>query len=807
MKFSARSALVFLLWLAALRTLASGLAIAVKGTTVGGYFPVIVFGFALGWAGKILSANLANRRIARMNKNEFAHSRHSRFNFFHVTVAWLIVLLLGATFVFIHNGRLAQPLGNVARAGARYEWQRVGSRFTRVTPDARELQSAQSDLADQWNDATSRVSALIQNLRAGESETDPLALQIVWSLAALALALWAGWNLRERRRALTAMLPSTLLLAYFQYYSEPDAYNFLFHILVLFLLIAVSEGSAPLRVGAAPRGISNDALMATFLVSVTIVVLAGITPSVSAKAIAQKAADELRERERREQNDAAAKALGLEPGPGEETIGQYAQPGLPREHLLQGSPQLSRTVVFTVRTGDLPPMPRLPRDERPPRYYWRTVVYDVYTGRGWAVTLNESRDEDPGELMIDAIPTGYRFLDYDLTFLSPSRLAWTGQLVRANQPLLTAWRSLPDSRERSLDPLRGADLIAATSDARAFHVESILPAFTVEQLRASSANYPDWVRDQYLALPSNLPARVRDLARELTADQPTAYDRAVSIERYLRRFPYTLNVPTPPADRDVADYFLFKLQTGYCDYYATAMVVLARAAGLPSRLVSGYASGEYVPSEAAYRVRETDAHSWVEIYFAGLGWVEFEPTANRPPITRAEAQAAAKDDTELPEIVPVTPPSRLNQFLRSLAALPWTNWFVVALLLAVLLIAIFAVRERTRQNSPLQSIAGIYKQIYRLGRGLLRDTTRVHTPFTFTRALQKRLEILPRSKLARDFLSPAKTELSALTELYVRAIYSPVPPTREETIYAMKIWRKLFWRLLALVSVSKVPPS
>ena len=86
----------------------------------------------------------------------------------------------------------------------------------------------------------------------------------------------------------------------------------------------------------------------------------------------------------------------------------------------------------------------------------------------------------------------------------------------------------------------------------------------------------------------------------------------------------------------MVDYFLFDLKEGYCDYYATSMAILARAAGLPSRLVVGYASGDYDPANNRYVVTEADAHSWVEIYFTGRGWVEFEPTASLPLIPLPE---------------------------------------------------------------------------------------------------------------------------------------------------------------------------
>ena len=155
-------------------------------------------------------------------------------------------------------------------------------------------------------------------------------------------------------------------------------------------------------------------------------------------------------------------------------------------------------------------------------------------------------------------------------------------------------------------------------------------------MRESPSVYPDWVASQFLSLPDSVPARVLALARDLTASASTPYDRALAIENYLREFPYTLEVDAPPPGRDVADYFLFDLKQGYCDYYATSMVVLARAAGLPARLVIGYANGAYDFESAQYIVTENYAHSWVEIYFANIGWVEFEPTASQPAILYEE---------------------------------------------------------------------------------------------------------------------------------------------------------------------------
>jgi len=163
-------------------------------------------------------------------------------------------------------------------------------------------------------------------------------------------------------------------------------------------------------------------------------------------------------------------------------------------------------------------------------------------------------------------------------------------------------------------------------------------------LREASTDYPEGIASRYLQLPSTLPERVGELAKEITALQGNPYDRAVAIQDYLRStIEYREDIEAPPEDRDPIDYLLYDSQEGYCNYYASAMVVMARAVGIPARLVVGYAGGELAEETSMYVVRRRDTHAWVEAYFPGFGWVEFEPTASEPPITRAESS----DDSSL----------------------------------------------------------------------------------------------------------------------------------------------------------------
>ncbi|MGB6873410.1 MAG: transglutaminase domain-containing protein [Dehalococcoidia bacterium] len=174
---------------------------------------------------------------------------------------------------------------------------------------------------------------------------------------------------------------------------------------------------------------------------------------------------------------------------------------------------------------------------------------------------------------------------------------------------------------------------------------------TESDLLAAGTGYPGWILDRYLQLPDTLPSRVVDLAQELTRDIETPYEKAVAIRDYLRTLEYTLDIEAPPDGTDGVDYFLFELEKGYCQYFASAMIVLLRVSGVPSRMVAGYGPGEPMeqygpgdmmghPSRAwqdlqgMFAVR--NSHSWTEVFFPGYGWISFEPTPVHPLIARRE---------------------------------------------------------------------------------------------------------------------------------------------------------------------------
>ncbi|MQF80354.1 transglutaminase domain-containing protein [SAR202 cluster bacterium AD-493-K16_JPT_193m] len=161
-----------------------------------------------------------------------------------------------------------------------------------------------------------------------------------------------------------------------------------------------------------------------------------------------------------------------------------------------------------------------------------------------------------------------------------------------------------------------------------------LPIYTESAIRQSGEDYPEWVKKHYLDLPKSLPSRVASQTTSIVKGQGTAYEKALAIEAYLRSFQYTNTPPEKDFDEDVVDHFIFESRAGHSDHFASAMAVMLRATGIPSRLIAGFGPGTVDLESRTFVIKEKDKHSWVEAYFPGHGWVPFEPSATFETIPR-----------------------------------------------------------------------------------------------------------------------------------------------------------------------------
>ncbi len=269
--------------------------------------------------------------------------------------------------------------------------------------------------------------------------------------------------------------------------------------------------------------------------------------------------------------------------------------------------------------------------------YWKAAVYDQYTGNGWTTGHTDSLFLEAGEPLQEAIAhEARRVITQTYTIYTPNatQLFALGQPERFSLPIKA---NVVRTESPEGEPLAAALTTVSsryTLDVEdSYMVVSNIPAGTEEAMRLAGEDYPAWI-DRYLDLPEDLPQRVRDLALEITAGKDNAYDKATALQDYLREYTYNEQIEAPPEGVDRVDYFLFEMQEGYCNYYASSMAVMARVVGIPSRVAAGYIQGDWERDVEAYRVREHHSHAWVEVYYPRFGWVEFEPTASEPVIVR-----------------------------------------------------------------------------------------------------------------------------------------------------------------------------
>lgn len=754
-KLGTQTIFTLTLLLGAFSTLALALSNLVRGFELGLALTIVTLGIAFGWL-------LAKSRLPG-------------------SVASIVALMIGSEIVLVRVGQLGGKLATLARASADFARQiLLWLRDTRVEFQSRDLPNAQptlnalSELIAALGTLFARTRDWLSAVASGVPSFDPVAVAITWSFIVWCCALWAAWSIQRRGKTFDALLPAIVLLAAMLAYTGADSTHLAPLLGATLLLMPLTSQRARERlwkragIGIA-EDLTQDVALLTIPLASGLLLLAYVTPSISIQQIVRAAQERIEEQTR--EVPRWADSFGVIPQPAQKTIfDQVRAPGLPRRHLLGAGQELSEQLAMLVTTGEI-----ISDEDAPPRYYWRGSTYDRYTGRGWTTSATEIVDYRAGQFAITEIHRAQRVVTQTVEWLgAPGLMYATGTLVTANQDYRVAWRSSEDA-------------FSISTQTTNYRVESLLPVAGEKELRASSANYPTWVRERYLILPDDVPDRVLTLARDLTATAPTPYARARLLETYLRKFPYTLDVPAPPPNRDVVDYFLFDAKRGYCDYYATALVVLARAAGLPARLVVGYASGFYNNATGRFVVVEADAHSWVEIYFPEYGWIEFEPTASRARIERPEETPVSETRDATDDERPTTDDrwkifsaSRWGMLLFSLLGLPI---FGLAIFVADLLCL--------RVLEPARAITTIFQRVTRFARWLGLPARASHTPNEIGAQLREHLAALSREGRARALWQDADARVNALTALYVQASYSPRTPDARDRANALRAWRAL----------------
>lgn len=505
-----------------------------------------------------------------------------------------------------------------------------------------------ASLEEQLSSVAGRLFYSTSDFLARRPVEDPLFFVVVMTLTFWFISSWAGFRLVRNQHYLGAVIPSAIGILIIQNYDRvgPGRVWFIafFALMALLLLgrlhfLQNREAWRKRRVFLSPD--NSLELSSSMVIAAGLLIL--ISWTVPASVAAWNSAIEKWEnltRPWRDFSESMENAVSALESPSGGKRGEFFGSELP----LGRGFSLSDSVMFEVQAPDVP------FDQRPPRYYWRGRSYDTFVNGQWYTTGAEREDYSPAlvnpmNVAIQETPLA-RFVfntgDESFSLLySPAQPVWVSRpgitFSQRSETVrdIIAWHAYPSLRA-----------------GETYQVDVALLNPNLQQLREAGTDYPSWVTEKYLQLPDNFSPRIQQLAAVITVDAETPFDKASAITRYLRsNIEYAATIPNPPRNRDVLEWVLLDYKKGYCVYYASAEILMLRSLGIPARMAAGFSEGEFEDNK--FIVRRLNAHAWPEVYFPGIGWVEFEPTGNQPTLNRP-LPPLDSDETDLADPFSVT---------------------------------------------------------------------------------------------------------------------------------------------------------
>ena len=497
---------------------------------------------------------------------------------------------------------------------------------------------------------SSRLSATVEELVLSKMVSDNILFLFLMALLFWGFSVHAGYSLTRHANAWRALLPVGFALIVIHTYDPfiSRRAGFLAAFLLFAILLVARSNFVQRRVGwkssrtYIPPDISFDWIRFTLAVAVLIVMLSWTIP-VFAESL--PAAEEAWQQARRpwiELQDRMSNLFGSL----QASVGIYNEYYSNTFSLGLGTPLTDEPVLAI----DAPP-----RGFSGTRFYWRAYTYDQYDQGRWFSSASSTIAMGPDAVDIPFTDILGRSTE-TFTFTPQSPIA---TLFTAPQPL---WVSRDSTAYVGSTDGGTPDVVAVESNRPVFRgdsyeVRASISAVSELELRQAGTDYPEWVAERYLQLPEEITRRTIELAETLKEGKDNPYDIAVAVTEYLRTYEYSETIAAPPLNQEVVDWWLFDYGQGFCQYYATAEVVLLRALGIPARYAVGYAEGEFQGGPeidvtgltgpelqdinnvgGTYVVRQRDSHAWPEVYFPGIGWIEFEPTASQVRINRPSGE-------------------------------------------------------------------------------------------------------------------------------------------------------------------------
>ncbi|MDP2917192.1 MAG: transglutaminase domain-containing protein [Dehalococcoidia bacterium] len=369
--------------------------------------------------------------------------------------------------------------------------------------------------------------------------------------------------------------------------------------------------------------------------------------------------------------------------------------------------------------------------------YWRTRRFDIYNSWSWSSSPASEQSLNSGapSPLAESLAQREELIYTVLNKLKTDILLTAGELVSTDISTLTYSYNAKntDGTSAKLEQDPSVTMVAAVRLLKlneSYKVTAGLTLATPEQLSSASATYPRWVSEKYLQLPSSLPERMKQTSRLIIrrAQAQTPYEKVIAIKSYLSRLPYLQTGTAPPEGVDGVDHFISVARTGNCTNFASAMVVMLRAIGVPARFATGYLPGDWSEANKTSSVRAKDYHAWPEVYFPGYGWMEFEAT---PLPNRGVADTGGEGG--LDDMVDETIAE------EAAAAVEERSWTGLSLTIAGIMLALFilamTLRRRFRHLTGVQYAAEVYGRMGLYG-SLLRLPQKLgQTPLEYSHEL------------------------------------------------------------------------
>lgn len=594
-------------------------------------------------------------------------------------------------------------------------------------------------------DMISRQAVWLQKAVTGGTSRDGLIFVLQTSAIFWLLGYTASWYTFRKPRVWLAIVPTGLvLLSVVYYYIGPDLVN-LYISLAIFAVLAMLyvartylfDQEKGWRAGDVyyERGIWFRFLRAALLATLIALLAAWMMPTLTASAAVGDAFSGA-SGPWREFQDTWTRLFSSLRSYASSTSDPY------QESLVLGGPRsVGNTPIMDVQVAQ--PLSSV---------YWQAIVYETYEDGGWQVseeadsTLHYAED---GALNIPFTQGRQMITQTVVNYLPNSSFLYGAPEIVATDRQMFVNQTGDGQGNILVTSLRSRYVLRLNDE---YQVSSRISVADAESLRLAATDYPEYVRQRYLQVPDSITPETLELAAELVAPHDTVFDQAIAVRNYLREnIAYNDQIAAVPEGIEPIHYTLFISQEGYCNYYASAMAIMLRSQGIPARVVSGYAQGEYDEATSSYRVRASNAHTWVEVYFPDFGWIQFEPTAAIPTVERPEggnagdafdgetpaSGANANRDDLLPEnlddVRDIDELPDIDEFAAEDTAAPLfatvSPWQVIGVAITLLIALVLLLAAYTLNKRVEADVERSYGRLAQWARWLGIEVRPAHTPY------------------------------------------------------------------------------